>query len=68
MPLTVRPFDAPAGAEVIGLKVDQIDSSSFAQVSKAFLDFGFLVFRDQHLTPESHAAFSAKFGALNLRI
>ena len=68
MSLRIRPFAAPAGAEVIGVNVDRIDATAFAQVHKAFLDFGFLVFRDQHLTPDTHAAFSAKFGPLKSHI
>jgi taurine dioxygenase len=60
----VHPFAAPAGAEVVGLKVDQIGAVEFSEVRQAFLAHGFLVFRDQHLSPESHVAFSAQFGAL----
>ena len=60
----VHPFPAPAGAEVVGLKVDQIGAAEYAEIRQAFLAHGFLVFRDQQLTPESHAAFSAKFGPL----
>ena len=64
MAFTIRPFPAPAGAEVLGLSVDTIDSSALSEVRRAFLAYGFLVFRDQNLSPATHETFSAQFGPL----
>lgn len=54
-------------AEVAGLDLSQpLDAATFARVKQAHLEHGVLVFRDQHLTPEQHIAFSARFGPLQV--
>jgi len=61
----IRPFPAVAGAEVLGVDVGRdVGAAEFAEIHQAFLAHGFLVFRDQHLTPEEHSAFSGRFGKL----
>jgi alpha-ketoglutarate-dependent taurine dioxygenase len=48
----VRPFDAPLGAEVLGLDLAQpLSAADFERLRSAFLDHHLLVFRDQRLTP-----------------
>ncbi|GIZ11991.1 hypothetical protein NCCP436_14070 [Pseudomonas sp. NCCP-436] len=49
----VRPFDAPVGAEIIGLDLTRpLSDEDFARVHRAHLDHALLVFRDQRITPE----------------
>jgi taurine dioxygenase len=66
---TTRPFDAPLGAEVIGLDVAQpLDDEDFAKLHRAHLDHHVLVFRDQRITPSQQVAFSRRFGPLQIHV
>jgi taurine dioxygenase len=57
------------GAEIIGLDLSQpLDEATFARVHQAHLAHLVLVFRDQHLTPEQHIAFSRRFGPLSSHV
>ena len=51
----IVPFDAPLGAEVVGLDLSQpLDAGGFARIHRAHLDHHVLVFRDQRITPDEH--------------
>ncbi len=63
--LTVRPFDAPLGAEIIGLDLHQaVSDHDIARIRAALLAYGVVVLRDQRITPEQQIAFSRRFGPL----
>jgi taurine dioxygenase len=65
----IRSFDAPLGAEVIGLDLGQpLADADFRRVIEAFHDRSLLVFRDQKITPEQHIAFSKRLGELQVHI
>jgi len=65
--IQIRPFDAPLGAEVLGLDLSQpLDPADFARIHQAHLDHHVLVFRDQRITPDQHIAFSRRFGPLQI--
>ncbi|VTU20224.1 TauD/TfdA dioxygenase family protein [Variovorax sp. PBL-E5] len=65
----LRRFDAPVGAEVIGLDIAKpIDDAAFARLHRAHLDHHVLVFRDQRITPAQHIAFSRRFGPLDIHV
>jgi taurine dioxygenase len=65
----IRPFDAPLGAEVVGLDLAQpLGDSDFAALHRAHLDHHVLVFRDQRITPSQQVAFSRRFGALQIHV
>ena len=65
----VRPFDAPVGAEIVGLDIARpIDEADFARIYRAHLDHHVLVFRDQPITPDQHVAFSRRFGPLEIHV
>nr|WP_243849722.1 TauD/TfdA family dioxygenase [Paraburkholderia rhizosphaerae] len=62
-------FDAPLGAEVIGLDLSQpLADDDFARLHRAHLDYHVLVFRDQRITPDQHVAFSRRFGPLQKHV
>jgi len=65
----VRPFDAPVGAEVVGLDISKpINTEDFTRLHKAHLDHHVLVFRDQQITPQEHIDFSRRFGPLEIHV
>ncbi len=67
--IEIRPFDAPVGAEVLGLNLNQpLSSDEFARIHRAHLEHHVLVFRDQRITPEQHIAFSRRFGPLQIHV
>lgn len=69
IPLTIRPFDAPLGAEVLGLDLDQpLAEADFARIHRAHLDHHVLVFRDQRITPRQQLDFSRRFGPLQIHV
>lgn len=62
----INPLSDALGAEVVGLDLaEELDDAAFARVHQAHLDYQVLVFRDQHITPEQHIAFSRRFGELS---
>ncbi|CAN7778169.1 TauD/TfdA family dioxygenase [Variovorax sp. LjRoot84] len=65
----IRPFDAPVGAEIVGLDIGKpINEADFARIHRAHLDHHVLVFRDQQITPDQHIAFSRRFGPLEIHV
>ncbi len=68
-PITVRAFDAPLGAEVLGLDLSQpLDDNDFATLVQAHLTHHVLVLRDQSITPQQHIDFSRRFGPLQKHV
>lgn len=67
--LDLRPFDAPLGAEILGLDLSvPLDETRFRRVHQAHLDHHVLVFRDQRITPQQQIDFSRRFGALQIHV
>lgn len=65
----IRKFDAPVGAEIVGLDVGQpISERAFARIHQAHLDHHVLVFRDQRITPQAQVDFSRRFGPLEIHV
>ncbi|MFN0092035.1 MAG: TauD/TfdA dioxygenase family protein [Acidimicrobiales bacterium] len=64
--LTVTPHDGACGATVTGVALAELDAADFAAIEHAFHTYGVLAFPDQHLSDEEHAAFSRRFGPLEL--
>jgi alpha-ketoglutarate-dependent taurine dioxygenase len=69
-PFRYRRFDAPLGAEVVGLDLARpLSEATFAAVRQAFLaSEGVLVLRDQRISPEQHIQFSRRFGPLMVHV
>lgn len=67
--IEIRSFDAPLGAEVIGLDLAApLSADDFARLHRAHLDHHVLVFRDQRITPGQQIAFSRRFGPLQIHV
>ena len=65
----VQAFDAPLGAEVLGLDLARpLNDADFARLHRAHLDHHVLVFRDQRITPAQHIAFSRRWGPLQIHV
>ncbi|MYM69871.1 TauD/TfdA family dioxygenase [Pseudoduganella sp. FT55W] len=65
----VELFDAPLGAEVIGLDLNRpLPQRDFQRIHKAHLDHHLLVFRDQRITPQQQVDFSRRFGPLQIHV
>jgi taurine dioxygenase len=65
----IKAFDAPLGAEVLGLDLSQpLHDEDFVRLHRAHLDYHVLVFRDQNITPGQQVAFSRRFGPLQIHV
>jgi len=65
----VELFDAPLGAEIIGLDLNRpLPQRDFQRIHKAHLDHHLLVFRDQRITPQQQVDFSRRFGPLQIHV
>jgi taurine dioxygenase len=65
----IHPFDAPLGAEVVGLDLSlPLDAGDFARLHRAHLAYHVLVFREQHITPAQQVAFSRRWGPLQIHV
>ncbi len=55
------------GAEIHGVDLAAgLSDAAFAQVRKAFADYGVIFFRDQKLSPDQHLAFAERWGEINV--
>ena len=65
--IEVRPLSDALGAEIHGVNTaGEIGEAQFAELRRAFDQFGVIFFRDQELTPEQHIAFARRWGAINV--
>ncbi len=62
--LRVEPLTGTTGAELFDVDVARIDDETFAEVRRAFNQFGVIFFRDQQLDSDSLAAFAERFAPL----
>lgn len=63
--ITVTPIENKGfGAVVTGISLATLDDATFAYVQGAFLEYGFLIFPDQHLTEQQNIDFGERFGKL----
>ncbi len=70
MDYTVNRLSPVLGAEVRGIDLAQpVADNLLGDIRRAWLEAGgVLVFRDQHLSPEQHIAFSRRFGPLEKHV
>ena len=67
MAISVRPLSNAVGAEALDIDLsDTLEADDFDKVYEAFLEFGLLAFRRQHITPDEQIKFSSRFGAISV--
>ena len=65
MSISIQKVSPAIGAVVKGVDLsDLVPPDIFEVLEGAIAEHGVLVFRDQHLTPAQHVAFSHRFGPL----
>jgi alpha-ketoglutarate-dependent 2,4-dichlorophenoxyacetate dioxygenase len=64
MSLSIRPLTPCFGAEIRGVDLRRVTTETFAEIYRAFLQFGVLVIPGQPLSIEEHLAFASRFGEL----
>ncbi len=65
----IRTLSPALGAEVVGVDLGQpLTDEDFRTLHRAHLRHHVLVFRDQHISPAQHVAFSARFGPLQRHV
>jgi taurine dioxygenase len=63
--MTVKPITGAMGAEVFGIDLSKpLSDAAVAEVKSAWTDYLVLIFRDQDLTDQQQADFSARFGPI----
>jgi taurine dioxygenase len=61
------PLTPALGAEISGIDIAAgVDDEQFAELRRAFVDFGVIFLRDQDITPEQHIAFAERWGKINV--
>src|SRR5688500_6104269 len=67
--ITVTRLGKHCGAEISGVDLSQeLDSDTFAQVSKTFFENEVVFFRNQKITPAQQVAFTRRFGTLEQHV
>lgn len=66
--MTFEPITSAFGARVSGVKVAEIKDDAFAELYERWLEFGLLVFPDQHLDRAEQIAFARRFGDLEFEM
>ena len=65
--MEITPLCSMMGARIEGVDLAAArDNATTDAIQQALVDYGFIVFPDQHITPEEHIAFGAQFGPLNV--
>ncbi len=61
--LDIRPIAGSLGAEIHGLKLNQLSDEQFDAVRNALWEYNVIFFHDQHLSDEEHIEFAGRFGS-----
>ena len=65
--IRVEPISSKIGAEIAGVDLKApIADDVFADIRRAFGEYGVVFFRDQHLAPEEHVAFAERFAPIDI--
>jgi taurine dioxygenase len=69
MRLNVMTTGAAVGAEIRGVDLSQpLDDTTFAEIERAYNEFGVVFFRSQKITPDQQVAFTRRFGEIEFNI
>jgi len=66
--LDIEPIDATFGAVVRGVKVAEVDETTFRALYDAWLEYALLILPDQHLARDQQIAFAKRFGPLEFEM
>ena len=65
--IRVEPISRKVGAEIAGVDLRApLPDDVFAEIRRAFGEYGVVFFRDQHLLPEQHLAFAERFAPIDI--
>jgi taurine dioxygenase len=65
--LEIQPMSGCTGAEIGGVDLGgALSDATIAGIRGILAEYGVVVFRDQHLTPEQHIAVARRFGEINV--
>lgn len=65
--IDVRPVAGALGAEIHGVDLSgAVPGEQFAEIRRAFGDYGVIFFRDQALKPEQHIAFAERWAPIDV--
>ena len=65
--IRVSPVSPALGAEIGGIDIAAgIDDAGFAELKRAFVEYGVVFLRDQDITPEQHIEFAQRWGEINV--
>ena len=64
----IQPIDATFGAVITGVKLATVDDATLAELRKAWLDYGLLVFPGQFFTNAEQIAFAKRVGPLEFEM
>jgi taurine dioxygenase len=67
MSIEIHPLSGAVGAEIHGVDIGaRMSDAQFAEIARAYGDYGVIFFRDQSLTPEQQITFARRFGDINV--
>ena len=65
--IRVEPVSSKVGAEIAGVDLRApLPDEVFAEIRRAFGEYGVVFFRGQHLSPEQHLAFAERFAPIDI--
>jgi taurine dioxygenase len=65
--IRVEPISTHVGAEIADVDLaGPITEETFAEIRRAFGEYGVVFFRDQYLTPEQHVSFAESFAPIDI--
>ncbi len=65
--IRVTPVSPALGAEIDGVDIAAgIDERQFAEIRRAFVEYGVIFLRDQDITPDQHIEFAERWGQINV--
>lgn len=62
--LIIEPLDASFGARVTGIRLADLDQTTFDAIYQHWLEYALLIFPEQHLTNDEQVSFARRIGEL----
>ena len=64
--IDVRPVGSFIGAEIGGVDIANLADEQFAEIRRAFIEYGVVFFRQQNITPQQQVDFAKRWGEINI--